>query len=537
MVNSTIQDSYNEIPYPTVPRWQTHPNHLAAVARLLGMAPAPVERCRVLDLGCGNGKNLIPMAQQLPKSEFIGVDLSPNQIATGQGWVTTLGLENITLNAQDISSVEAGWGKFDYIIAYGVYSWVNPELQHKLLEICRQNLSPNGVAYINYNVYPGWAMHGLVRGMMLYYTRQIDEPYARAERAREMLSFFTETIPTLSSQLPDPLKISSMIFGSLQELLKEQPDEYLLHDHLASHNEPLYLYQFVEQAEQHGLQYLADAESSALLGNYLPTQFARTIEGVARTYLELEQLMDFLYVRSFRQTLLCHQEITLKRQPQPESLKSLHVASSAQPTTAELDLHSTEEARFRSSIGTTLATAQPLNKAALLYLAEIWPQSVSFEKLLAVARSRLNPTASLVYSAANLARDVEILGSLLLKGYTLNLVEFHAYTLPFTLDISEYPLVSPLARLQARDGRQVTNQRHEIVTLEHEISYTLLPYLDGQHNREQLLDKLVDLVKTGALVVQLNQETEPEADQLRQLLADVLEQSLHHLGRQALLVG
>jgi methyltransferase-like protein len=245
--------------------------------------------------------------------------------------------------------------------------------------------------------------------------------------------------------------------------------------------------------------------------------------------------MDFLYMRSFRQTLLCHQGVTLNRQPKPESLKSLYIASSAQPVTADLDIHSTDEAKFRGSIGTTLTTAQPLNKAALLYLAEIWPQSISFEKLLVVARSRLNPTASLIYSAANLARDIETLGSILLKGYTLSLVEFRAYGLPFTLDAGEYPLASPLARLQAREGRQVTNQRHEIVTLEHEISYTLLPYLDGQHTREQLLDKLVDLVETGTLVVQLEHGT--TSAQLRQLLAEVLEQSLHHLSRQALLVS
>jgi methyltransferase-like protein len=227
----------------------------------------------------------------------------------------------------------------------------------------------------------------------------------------------------------------------------------------------------------------------------------------------------------------------LKRQPGPESLKSLYIASPAKPVTSDLNLHSAEEVKFRGPTSATLTTGQPLNKAALLYLAEIWPQAVSFGKLLTIARSRLNPGASLVYDAASLARDVEILGSNLLKGYILNLVEFHASALPFTMDVSEYPVASPLARLQVRDSRQVINQRHEIVTLENEISYYLLPQLDGRHNRKLLLDKLMDLVEIGTLVVQLDNQVASEPGQLRHLLLEAMEQSLRYLGQQALLVG
>jgi methyltransferase-like protein/ubiquinone/menaquinone biosynthesis C-methylase UbiE len=529
---------YNEIPYPTMPRWRTHPNHLAALAWLLGLNPAPVEGCRVLDLGCGNGKNLIPMAYQLPKSEFVGLDLSANQIAAGQSWVTALGLNNITLKVQNILDIEASsWGQFDYIIAYGVYSWVAPELQNKILDIYKQLLSPHGVAYISYNTYPGWSMHGQIRGMMLYYTRQLDEPYTQAKQAREVLDFFAETIPTLSSSLSGPLQINSLILQNLRDLLKPQPDEYLLHDHLEAINEPLYLYQFVERAEQHGLQYLADAESSPLINNYLPPQFVRSIEGLAKSPVELEQLMDFLYMRSFRQTLLCHQGLPLNRQPGPERLKSLTIASSAKPVTAEIDLHSDEEVRFRNALGASLTTGQPFNKAALLYLAEIWPQGVSFDRLLTIARSRLNPTASLVYNTASLTRETETLGSFLLKGYALNLIELRASAPHFTLEINEYPVVSALARLQAREGRQVTNQCHEIVTLDNEISHYLLPYLDGHHNRTQLLEELLALVKAGTLVVQVEDQAASESEPVQQILVEALEQTLRYLAQNALLVG
>src|SRR5437660_690626 len=68
--------AYDEVPYDSKPQYATHPDCLASLATLLGMAPAPVERCRVLELGCGTGGNLISMAAALPDSQFVGLDLS-----------------------------------------------------------------------------------------------------------------------------------------------------------------------------------------------------------------------------------------------------------------------------------------------------------------------------------------------------------------------------------------------------------------------------------------------------------------------------
>src|SRR5262245_17606415 len=72
----TPQNTYDEFPYPSQPFVQTHPNHLGTMATLFGMKPPPVERCRVLELGCANGANMIPMAFGLPESTFVGIDLS-----------------------------------------------------------------------------------------------------------------------------------------------------------------------------------------------------------------------------------------------------------------------------------------------------------------------------------------------------------------------------------------------------------------------------------------------------------------------------
>ena len=57
-----MPSTYDEIPYESQSFSQTHPDRLATIATLFGMTPPPVRRCRVLELGCAMGANLIPMA-------------------------------------------------------------------------------------------------------------------------------------------------------------------------------------------------------------------------------------------------------------------------------------------------------------------------------------------------------------------------------------------------------------------------------------------------------------------------------------------
>ena len=161
--------SYDEVPYKSFPFPQSHPDRLATVATLFGMTPPPVEHCRVLELGCSSGGNLIPLAEQLPESRLVGIDASQRQIADGQETVRALGLTNIDLQQRDIASVRPEFGEFDYIIAHGVFSWVPNAVQDCILEICARNLAPQGIAYVSYNTYPGWHMD-FVRNRMFRQT-------------------------------------------------------------------------------------------------------------------------------------------------------------------------------------------------------------------------------------------------------------------------------------------------------------------------------------------------------------------------------
>src|ERR1700687_6319372 len=148
--------SYDLVPYESRSFVETRPDHLAIIATLFGLEPPAIDRCRVLELGCSHGTNLIPMAAGSPGSSFVGIDLSARQIAEGQKSATARGLTNIQFKHLNILDINESLGRFDYIVCHGVFSWVPPVVQEKIFSICVTQLAPNGIAFVSYNTYPGW---------------------------------------------------------------------------------------------------------------------------------------------------------------------------------------------------------------------------------------------------------------------------------------------------------------------------------------------------------------------------------------------
>ena len=249
-----IHTSYDDLPYESQFFAMTHPDRMATMALLHGLSSPPVATCRVLELGCSNGGNLLPMAQTLPGARFVGIDLSPRQVADGQTVLQELGFQNVELKALSILDVGDDFGQFDYIICHGVYSWVPAEVRDQILRICARNLAPNGVAYVSYNTYPGWHMQGMVREMLRYHTQGFDEPLTSAwVRARAFLGFLAQRRP----RTPSPITHTSS--RTKCALLERESDTYLFHEHLEDVNHPVYFHEFVARASAAGLQYLAPA--------------------------------------------------------------------------------------------------------------------------------------------------------------------------------------------------------------------------------------------------------------------------------------
>src|SRR5262245_31152579 len=166
---------YDELPYRSFPIEWTAPERLALASLLHGGPRQRLDEYRVLELGCGDGTNLIPMAYYRRRATFVGVDSAQTRIAVANEKRSSLGLTNITFLAADFGSAPKSLsGDFDYIIAHGVFSWVSPETRIELLDLCAERLRPGGLLYLNYNDRPGWNVRGLVREFLVLQTAKLN---------------------------------------------------------------------------------------------------------------------------------------------------------------------------------------------------------------------------------------------------------------------------------------------------------------------------------------------------------------------------
>src|SRR6185436_718710 len=371
--------SYDQIPYTSVAFPQTHPDRLATIARIFALTPPDVASCRVLELGCAGGGNLIPMALNLPGSEFVGIDLSRRQVEDAQSAIGELGLRNIRIEQASILDVGDDWGSFDYIICHGVFSWVDAEVQEKILAIASRNLAATGVAYVSYNTYPGWHVRDMVRHMMRYHAGQFSEPREQVEQARALLTF-------LATASRDTGPYNQLLVGEA-ERLGRSPDSYLFHEHLERSNSPIYFHQFIERAARAGLQFLSEAVVSEMLTSHFPALVAATLERISPDLLHLEQYMDFVRNRQFRQTLLCHDACRPVRTLNPDVLDGLMLSSAAVADTAAPDLAPDVPVVFTNG-SKRAQIASPSTKAALTILMERWPRAIDVTELCDLSMQR-----------------------------------------------------------------------------------------------------------------------------------------------------
>jgi methyltransferase-like protein len=244
--------------------------------------------------------------------------------------------------------------------------------------------------------------------------------------------------------------------------------------------------------------------------------------------------MDFVRNRMFRQTLLCHQQVALDRSVPATRVLGLYVASPAKPEAPVGDVRSNAKVVFRGKASVT-TTTDPMMKAAFLHLGDVWPQAVSFSELLAVARSKLSPEP-VVVDTAHATVDARRLAEPLIRCYATTQVEFSVQPSPFAATVSERPRTSRYIRSLAETSNTVTDLRHCSVKLS-DLQRHLLRFLDGDTDRNGLLEKVADLVAANVLVVRENGQRVENRDRIKSILDKPLQQSLETFAKFALLTA
>jgi SAM-dependent methyltransferase len=476
-----LKADYDTTPYESHAFPQSAPGHLAGIAHLFGLDAPDVSTARVLEIGCSAGGNLIPFAAWHPEGRAVGIDLSPVQIDQGRQRVAALGLTNVELIQGDIAQFDpAALGQFDFVVCHGVYSWVPESVQQAILAAFRAFLAPEGIGYISYNVYPGWKAKEIIRDAMLLRGGAMTTPEEKVSYARGMIDFLQEVAPA-----------ESLLAKALSDYSAgNNKDYYLLHEELEAFNSPCYLLEMVSRAQEQGLVYLGDSAPQTMFAtNYGEKVAEPLLKECGHSQVLLEQYLDFVVNRQFRQSLIVHAE----RAPQirysvdRSRYQRLHFAAWVPPVDDEVHLDGTVQ-EFGVP-GQALNTQVSDVKVALDALTNRWPWTLSRQEILDAVNARL--TAADVEAAPNQESAVDdLLEYLIVNGmarFRLDPVVPAPTTTPPRLDEP----ARRLAELVRGDAEPfIYNPWHESVPLSATDRH-LLPLLDGAHDGEALLEALL----------------------------------------------
>jgi len=506
-------NAYDEILYPSRTYAQTHPDRLATMATLTGLRAPEPSTARVLDIGCGDGLNLLAMAAEMPDARFHGIDLAEVPIKQGREWIEELGLGNVELEVGDIADPKE-FGKFDYIIAHGVFSWVPEPVRHQILRLCREALAPNGVAYISYNAYPGCHMRELSRRMMTYHVSHLEDPKKRISQARSLLK-------TLVENNHDEDR-------AYHKILKEQFDHSLeyneaafYHDDLSTTNQPYYFHEFMQLAEGYDLQFMSEADFHSMFYGAPETAINQMLRKLGESDLiGKEQYLDFLSGRQFRQTLLCHADVPLDRRLTREKFDSLYLCANLSPVEPPEDA-ADGTVVYTGKDDAKITTRDEGRKKALEILCEAWPQAVPFSKLASECASSPEEEARLMAFVIRVAMS--------------GMIQFRLTPVPLVSNPGPTPTASPFARWEARRTNAVTSLAHTRIKLENDSALALLELLDGTRTREQLARDLAEKLLTDYPAVKMDGEPVSSADKLTSILQEKLPDHLEEIAKLGLL--
>lgn len=322
--NDVQQTIYSELGYKSMPFPYTTPATLEAYAALVGISAPNPKTARVLELGATYGGNIISQALFNPDATFVGIELSQEQVEKGNEVIANAGLTNVSLVQSDIASIGSEIDTFDYIIAHGVYSWVDDGVKDALLRLIDEHLAEDGIAYISYNTYPGWHTMDEVRQLMMFSNRDKTQ-FNHKEKV-----LHGKTIGSIvGSQILkyDNLKErNSKFLGALRSVM--QKDEYYVgHDHLEPNNDPVYFYQFNDHLGAHNLAYLCDADLTLSMVRSFDADIADTLDKLAlNDHVAQEQYLDFMLDTTFRKSIICkakHAESVTYDMGNPELVNSV----------------------------------------------------------------------------------------------------------------------------------------------------------------------------------------------------------------------
>lgn len=384
------------------------------------------------------------MAASLPGASLLGIDRSERQIEEAVSVARAAGVGNVRFERAAVESFATS-ERFDYVLCHGVCSWVPVETRRALLGLVGRSLAPGGIAYVSFNVLPGWYEKLAARDWL----RSFPTGDARAS-----LGWLRDAV---SPELADYRRR----LDAVASRIGEAGDAYARHEYLAEEHHPQHVSSFLTEAREAGLTYLGDAIASETAIELLPDSVARKAEPLDVD--QVQQLVDFVRNTAFRRTLLVRSEDGAARgwrwplHLQSSAARGLRVASRLVSHTPSPGGSASE--RFDGPFGSVLVS-DASTRRVLHRLGEVAPRSLPF---------------------AQVACE-ELFDLWLSTGG----IDFHVHEPSLGDGLSPRPEACPVARWHAAHGGSITNRWHQEVLLADPVLRGVLSLLDGSRTLDDV---------------------------------------------------
>jgi hypothetical protein len=465
---TSAEFTYDQVAYPNYVHPAADSEYACVAGRFYGWRGRDPATASVLEIGCGEGVNLMAIAGAFPKSRCVGFDISARAVARGQQLAAAAGLDNIELHWGDLLSYPRDGERFDYIICHGVLTWVPPPVRTAVFEVIAARLAAGGVAYVGYDALPAAASKAAIVGLL----KQFVPPEAD-------LASKVETAVTIIETLGRNQHKSSRLKPELDDLLRRLPEmapAYFVHDWLEAHYAPMSVDEFATAAGAVDLAYAGDVSLTDMQTRDIDPSGMHILAAAMDSLLTTASTLDLLRgSRMYRTDLLVRPESPPDRMPFP-------------PTDLGYCLFGEREYGVDESGGRTLrlklgsmgspSFADADQIAMLDWLADRSPGEFHPSEI--AAGSGL----ALPY-VENLCRVFAVMGVL----------EAHVTPPPFTVTPGDRPRAGRVARAMAAEGRDtVVALRHKAMALPDPIRRGILRLSDGSRTRDDIVR---DLAATG----------------------------------------
>jgi SAM-dependent methyltransferase len=187
------------------------------------------------DLGCGQGVTAVMLAATHPGGSFYGIDAMAVHIDHARRLTAEAAVSNVAFHAVDFgTALDLKLPRFDYIVAHGVYTWVDSASRRALRGFIDRRLKPGGLVYVSYNAMPGWARDLPFQRLVLELGRSFpgDSAQRFASAAKIFRSLADARVPALAQ---------SFTMNELEQRPQDYTPAYLVHEFMPGAWQPLYV--------------------------------------------------------------------------------------------------------------------------------------------------------------------------------------------------------------------------------------------------------------------------------------------------------